>query len=710
MTSQTETHERISSAFRQALPALLGVLAFALALLGQERFVIDDRSRLHEGILLFALAALCLAVARHLLRYPAAPPAHPQPRASTEHVESALRGLLWRWAATGLGILIIGLVLAVLADSVPPPSYVPLFWGWVLASALVTGAWVLPGEFKIQNSKLKMNDNGNGEPRPSPSILHFAFSPNGGLKVILNSIRGWARLHQWDLVAVGSVTLLAAVLRFPDLATALPTINGDEGSVGLEVRRVLAGELRNPFGLIWGPHSSLMAFIYAGLGRLFGFSIGSMRLLSAVLGTLAVPALYALARILMGRRVAIVAALFLVALPMHLHYSRTAFVLVWDSLTAPAVLAAFWWGMRREQNETWPFALAGLLAAIGQYAYTGSRLVVILVALWLVYLVLFDSEPLRGKGLHLLVMALVFAVVVSPHYLNAVQDPNLFNSRINQEGILQNGWLRNEAQGRAESPLYVLWDQFRRALFGFAFFPDRSGAWNSGTPLAPPLLGLGLFLGLIVTLRRWRDPAILLLHGWFWSVILTAGMLTLNPPTSNRLISAIPAVCIFAALGWESMARALARAWDGERQRRLAAVLLALFAGVTLFTGVHAHQRYLANNRFGGTEAVIATRVGYTLAAMPQETTLVLMGAPLVYSDISPLVFLTPGYTRRDIIDPLTAPPSDLETGNPLLFAILPGRESDMNYVLQAFPDGQLTQVHAPDNGELLYYQIAVTP
>jgi hypothetical protein len=421
MTSQTETQERISSAFRQVLPALLGVLAFALALLGQKRFVIDDRSRLHEGILLFALAALCLAVARHLLRYPAAPPALPRPRASTEHVESAPRGLLWRWAASGVGILIIGLVFAVLADSVPPPSYVPLLWGWVLASVLVTGAWLLPGEFKIQNSKLKMNDTGIGEPRPSPSILHFAFS-------ILNSVRGWARLHQWDLVAVGSVTLLAAVLRFPDLATALPTINGDEGSVGLEVRRVLADELRNPFTLIWGPHSSLMAFIYAGLGRLFGFSIGSMRLLSAVLGTLAVPALYALARILMGRRVAIVAALFLVALPMHLHYSRTAFVLVWDSLTAPAVLAAFWWGMRREQNETWPFALAGLLAAVGQYAYTGSRLVVILIMLWLVYLVVFDSEPLRGKGLHLLVMALVFAVVVSPHYLNAVQEPDLFNS------------------------------------------------------------------------------------------------------------------------------------------------------------------------------------------------------------------------------------------------------------------------------------------
>ncbi|HEX8683271.1 MAG TPA: glycosyltransferase family 39 protein [Ardenticatenaceae bacterium] len=701
MTSQTETQERISSAFRQALPALLGILAFALALLGQERFVIDDRGRLHEGILLFALAALCLAVARHLLRYPAAPPALPRPRAAEASVESAPRGLLWRWAATGVGILIICLVLAVLADSVPPPSYEPLFWGWVLASVLVTGAWLLPGEFKIQKEKLKMN----GERRESAlsSILHFAFSPNGGLKVILNSFR-------WDLVAVGSVTLLAAVLRFPDLASALPTINGDEGSVGLEVRRVLAGELRNPFGLIWGSHSGLVAFIMASFARVLGPSVGSLRLLGATLGTLAIPATYLLARLLTGRRLAVVAALFLAAAPLHLHYSRLALVNAWDSFTFPTVLAALWWGMRRDQRETWPFALAGLVAGLGQYPYVGSRLIVIIVVLWLVYLVLFDSEPLRGKGLHLLVMALVFAVVVSPHYLNAVQEPDLFNSRINQEGILQNGWLRNEAQARAESPLYVLWDQFRRALFGFAFFPDRSGAWNSGTPLAPPLLGLGLFLGLIASLRRWRDPAVLLLHGWFWAVILTAGMLTLNPPTSNRLISAIPAVCIFAALGWEGMARALARAWRGERQRRVAVVLLALFAGVTLFTGVHAHQRYLANNRFGGTEALIATRVGYTLAEMPQETTLVLMGAPLVYSDISPLVFLTPGYTRRDIIDPLTAPPTDLDTGNPLLFAILPGRESDMNFVLQAFPDGQLTQVHAPDNGELLYYQIAITP
>ncbi|MGH2544301.1 MAG: glycosyltransferase family 39 protein, partial [Ardenticatenaceae bacterium] len=373
-----------------------------------------------------------------------------------------------------------------------------------------------------------------------------------------------------------------------------------------------------------------------------------LRILSALLGTLAIPALFAFARQVAGRRVALSAALLLATFPMHLHYSRIAVFNVWDTFTYPATLAALWWGMRHDEQGSWPFVLAALVAGFGQYPYTGSRLLPLLVGLFLVALSLFEPDRLRGKVHGIFVMILLFAVIAAPHYLYGFRHPDEFNARINQVGILQSGWLAQEAAARGEGTLPVLWDQFRRALFGFGFFHDRSASWGAGAPLTLPLLSIGLFFGLVVTLRRLSEPAVWLIHGWFWAVILAGGMLTLSPPTSNRLVAATPVVCLLAAIGWNAAAVSLARARPRPEQRMTAPLLLALFAGVIAFTGIRAHQRYLASNRYGGTEALIATLAAQELLTRPSDTTLVMVGAPRLYSDISPLAFLTTGRGRTD--------------------------------------------------------------
>jgi hypothetical protein len=419
--------------------------------------------------------------------------------------------------------------------------------------------------------------------------------------------------------------------------------------------------------------------------------------------------------------IALAAAFFLATFPMHIHYSRVAVgANIWDSFFYTATLAAFVWGIRSESKQFWPFVVAGLVGGLGQYTHTGSRFLPLLLIVFVVYLSLLHIKLLQRKWTGILLMALVFIVVASPHYLYLSRFPEEANARLNQVGIIQNGWLEAEVERRGESRALILWDQFRRSLFGFAYFHDNTESWLPSTPLAPTLFSIGLFLGLMVSLRRRHEPAIVLMHFWFWGLILTAGMLTLQPPTSNRLVALTPVLCFFVALGWDAVARSLAPSFPMERGGKGVArqdfhlahlgflVILASFTG---YTGIRAQQEYLADNNYGGTNALVATHIGYELATYPVDTTLIMLTAPRIWSNISPLLFLTPKHARQDIVEPLTALPALTTTLPPngdLMIVVLPERAGEMGVIQQTFPNAKMREVYDQKKNELIYYEIVV--
>lgn len=687
-------------------PACFAFLALLLGWQGQASFDKEDLTSLSYGMVYFFFAVLSLLLARltyHWSHY-ALPSWWPQHETQAKEDISAVKEstsaptishLRMRLAATLLALSILALVLVGLSgiDHYDASlSFTAYFSGWIIACTLVVGAWWLP----------------------LPSLSSWR-----------ERITEFILIHRWEMLALFLITLLGGWLRLNNLANGPFTINGDEGSLGLEVMRIVKGGVKNPFALIWGAMPSLYGFMLAVPMRLFGSSIQVLRLSSALVGTLAIPGLFVLARVMnrssKGRAVALTAALFLATFPMHIHYSRIEVGgSIWDTVLFSMTLAAFWYGIQQEKEHTWPFVITGLCAGLDQYAYTGSRLLPLLLLLFALYLALFDEKRIKNKTIGFLAMILTFWVIAAPIYLHGYYYPDEFNARINQTGILQTGWLDVEAELRSESRLSILFDQFRRTLFGFAYIPDQTETWGANSPLAPPLLSLGLFLGLILSLRNWRDSTIILLQGWFWAVILTAGMLTLHPPTSNRLIALAPVVCLFAAMGWQMMAEALAPLFSFSSpssplssfgQVYPKAVMwgvLAVFVGFTALSGVRAQTAYLADNDYGGGNALVATQIGYDLAEQPADTTLIMLGAPRIYSDISPLLFLTPDYARQDIYETLNTPPTDLSADTGLMFAVLPERASDLVFIQQAFPNGQLKERRAKDRDDLLYYQVIV--
>lgn len=698
-TQPVTTEQSIPSTSGKAAPAWrvwqpLIALGFAvggvaLAVRGQQVFNQRNEALLLNGMLYFAGGVLLFLFATVLaspvpFRWQRARPEDvSETRGTEEETEAWWNRLpLWRFLLGFSAVVLMGGVLNILAQVPRVPSladYSGLVWRWLAAIVLMAAAFL---QFD------------------SPERIRAA------------AARAFAllRTHRLEAGVMAGILLVSGVLRLWALGDIPSHLNGDEASIGMDVQRILAGEIRDPFGLMWGPLPSLSGFVIAGFYQWFGGDIFALRLPGALAGTLGVVGLYALARGFVRRDVALGAALLLATLPIHIHYSRIAVNVAWDTFFYPSTLGALYWAIARTRPEssaaTGLLALTGLLAGFAQYAYSGSRLLPVIVLGVVGIYVLFAPHRLRGKWLALAGMAAVFVTVASPLYLHALRYPDDFNARLNQTGIFQTGFVEQEKAARNTDTVGVLTEQLRRTVFGFAFINDTTETWGSETPLVPTLFSLALFLGLILSLRRWREPSTALLHGWFWSVIILGGALTTNPPTSNRLISAMPVVALFAAMGWDWVAQAFTpESGYPVFRRRAHQVMLAIFLVGTAAVGIYSYQGYLQNNNYGGLNAKVATFIGRDLAQRPAGTTLVSLTAPRIFSGMSPIVFQAPGFVRKDYNDLVQSIPPDLPPGD-LLIVALPERLGELGSFQQEFGGAPPTEVRDPKTNQVLYYSL----
>ena len=127
------------------------------------------------------------------------------------------------------------------------------------------------------------------------------------------------------------------------------------------------------------PFSSVAAFPYVfpymqwHFVELIGWNLVGLRAFSVVLGVVNVLAVYLLARELFNRRVAMVAALALAALPIHIQFSRIALNNIVDPLLGTLTFYFIIRGLNRPHQIRGNFAWAGAMLGLTQYFYEGGR-------------------------------------------------------------------------------------------------------------------------------------------------------------------------------------------------------------------------------------------------------------------------------------------------------------------------------------------------
>ncbi len=323
----------------------------------------------------------------------------------------------------------------------------------------------------------------------------------------------WQKMLTYQVYAwLISSTLFGLVLRLWQIGNN--SLSNHEQQVMQAAQQVIRGEIVQPFGADSAFVPNLWLFVQTLGMNLAGGSHLGMRVLSALVGTLTIPALYYLVRKLFSHPTALATAIVLATSPLHILASSQAdgnVAIQPVMLLVFAVLLSGW-----ASRASWSFLLAGILCGLTWHLAVGGWLImaILLVALlhqWLVN----QSYVISLKG-HLALLIAGVMMGIGPLLLSV-----------------------GEVAQRAMTP---------------ASLPMVSLAKGSSSILMQFITILAVF-GMALVLMRWQNIESVLLLAWGIVVVGVGSMLDIAPTHGVLGYSLIvPLVCLLVVLAIEYLA------------------------------------------------------------------------------------------------------------------------------------------------------------
>jgi len=369
--------------------------------------------------------------------------------------------------------------------------------------------------------------------------------------------------------------LLAGAFRLIALGAAPPGLYRDEAFYGLDALSVLGRAPVPPYdspGL-----ASIPVYFPANHGReplfiyLVALSIGvlgptplAVRLPSALVGTLTIPATYWMARELWGRRVGLITATLMAVTLWPVHLSRIGFRAVTLPLVAALGIGLTVRAWRSDRRRDWLFA--GAMWGLAFYTYLAARFVPLLFILFAGFLLLFrriEAGPFLPQRLSIgAVWATVgLGLVAAPLAIYTLGNWDVVMGRPGGVSILEPGINQGDFPG-------TLIGNTLKALGMFVWQGDRIPRHNAPwRPVFDPLLALSFLVGLVVLVRqaRQRISAVFVLT-WI-GVMLLPTILSEDTPHFLRAVGVLPVAMIVPALGLDWLAEKI-RNHRGTETRR----------------------------------------------------------------------------------------------------------------------------------------------
>jgi 4-amino-4-deoxy-L-arabinose transferase-like glycosyltransferase len=402
---------------------------------------------------------------------------------------------------------------------------------------------------------------------------------------------------------------IACFFRLWQLDTAPPGLYPDEAMNANDAFNSLKN---NQFKIFYPENNGregLFIWLLAFSFKIFGASIWSMRLVSAVLGILTVLALYLLTKELFHPRsfssftssiklgkIALFSAFFLSISFWHVNFSRIGF----RAILVPLLMCfSFYFLLRafRRNNNIFDYAWAGIFFGLGFYSYIAFRVALALLGVVLLERIvsywqrhrpismnwsnLWNKIYLKNGWWKLDVFLIVILVVALPlgiYFFNNFQD---LTGRTGGISVFS-----------AEQPLV----EFSKSALKTAFMFNVFGDWNwrhnyAGSPMLVWPIGILFIFGIILSIKKLFTPEryhSIFLLSWLVIMLLPAILTFEGMPHALRAIGVIPVVYIFSALGICWLLEKLSQAQI--KSAKYFTVLLLIF--IILYPGLKNFNKY----------------------------------------------------------------------------------------------------------------------
>jgi hypothetical protein len=252
-----------------------------------------------------------------------------------------------------------------------------------------------------------------------------------------------------------------------------------------------------------------------------------------------------------------------------------------------------------------------------------------------------------------------------------------------------------------QSAIQVLSERVLHAFLSMIYYPAID-FYGSTVPMLSLFAAALFLLGLGISLWKTRSPGYLLLNGYFWVATIAVGVFAIPPSAdSYRMLIALPAALLMAALGLDHILTALGIGW-GQWKRGYLIVVGAILASLLIFNLWVYFVDFAGRCRYGGDpQTRFASYLGSYLRSIKSEARVYLLSDGTFSYGTHPSVdFLShkhPVINVPESIETLPFIPRDIIIANP-------NRIDELNTWALAHPGGELQQEYDCENKIMLIY------